>query len=576
MKNIISIFAIIVTLLIMSCAPKEIVITSPKAGDIWEIGSEQEITWEAPQSTEYVKIELWYNGEFDSDIDKTELNDGNYTWKVPELMQAGDYKIKIKDKDNTDLFDVTAETFKITHKRQINIDYPTPYEELQQDTTETIKWNVNGLVKVNNVDIELWKGNSLDSSIATSETNTESYDWTIPAGLTIDNDYKIKIKDSSDNTVADEVPITITEKMPVQFTAPISTTKWDSLGTTTYDIQWSTDQTYTNIDIDFVKVEDDGSETLINNINTGITYSTGSYSWDIEDNTPSNDIYRINMYDGTTLIGKSKKFTIFNSDIKGTWEGRPSGDGFHIEFYETDAVVREDDGQGGYNDLGEGRYSYDRENDMIYGEATKIAPSLIGQGEEGDDPINLPITFEVETDLGPVEITVNSVDTTTSFMLDPTAGDNGEGLVLAFLDQKGTGDTATLIGTWKQTFLMETNITTDLIGGNDTINMDNSQTYIFEETGNALTLEYIEPQEIPEEFQKSSTKAPGDTITETAEWSNIDAVNGTFDVINADTNNERLINGTYKYIVLNGALMISRPENEGETADDPQYIVKTQ
>ncbi len=78
---------------------------------------------------------------------------------------------------------------------------PNGGETWYLETNRTITWasSLGG-----NVKIELFKGGLLDSTIAASTTNDGSYIWTVPAGQTPGNDYKIKITSVENITKSDQ------------------------------------------------------------------------------------------------------------------------------------------------------------------------------------------------------------------------------------------------------------------------------------------------------------------------------------------------------------------------------------
>jgi len=56
---------------------------------------------------------------------------------------------------------------------------------------------------ISNVKIELYKGSTFKSTIASSTSNDGSFSWSIPSSLTAGKDYKIKIIDTSNSYVYD-------------------------------------------------------------------------------------------------------------------------------------------------------------------------------------------------------------------------------------------------------------------------------------------------------------------------------------------------------------------------------------
>ncbi|MFW5800302.1 MAG: Ser-Thr-rich GPI-anchored membrane family protein, partial [Spirochaetota bacterium] len=277
MKKILLSFGVFLLLFSFSlCNPDNgdapLSIISPEASDEWEILGTYEIKWKGIESVEKVDIELWKNTEKMYTLANDKNNDGTYEWKVPEnTIIADDYKIKIISQNDES---VTADSnaFSIVRRRTIKVISPSANDEWEQERNHTIKWESSGNKEISNIDIELWSGSSKHSDIATGINNTGSYDWNLGEDINTGSSYKIKIIDSSDetiNTVSDG--FNIVEKKVISIQSPATGTKWGA--GTTQTIEWTTDE---GVIIDNVNIElwYDGSKS--DNIATNIS-NTGSY-----------------------------------------------------------------------------------------------------------------------------------------------------------------------------------------------------------------------------------------------------------------------------------------------------------
>ncbi|MCP4217293.1 MAG: hypothetical protein GY765_21800 [bacterium] len=72
---------------------------------------------------------------------------------------------------------------------------PNGGENWTAGSTHSVSWTSSGVT--GNVTIALYKGGSLDSSIATTPVSGGVYSWTIPAGTTLGTDYKVRIYNGS-------------------------------------------------------------------------------------------------------------------------------------------------------------------------------------------------------------------------------------------------------------------------------------------------------------------------------------------------------------------------------------------
>ncbi|MCP4147777.1 MAG: hypothetical protein GY757_08495 [bacterium] len=77
----------------------------------------------------------------------------------------------------------------------INITRPTNGVNWSAGTSRTISWTSNDVTGT--VTIALYKGDSLDSTIATADVSSGSYSWAIPPGQPSGSDYKIRIYQGS-------------------------------------------------------------------------------------------------------------------------------------------------------------------------------------------------------------------------------------------------------------------------------------------------------------------------------------------------------------------------------------------
>ena len=83
-----------------------ITITTPSSSTSWYRGSSQNIYWTSTGTISTVKIELYNNNLYVSEINPNTANDGEYYWTVPSSIAESDqYQIKITDTSNSAIFD---------------------------------------------------------------------------------------------------------------------------------------------------------------------------------------------------------------------------------------------------------------------------------------------------------------------------------------------------------------------------------------------------------------------------------------------------------------------------------------
>jgi len=187
-------------------------ITSPNGGEIWEIGTQVDITWNTQNAPEDVDIALYKNGSHEKTITNATANDGEYTWVVDGNLTAGaDYTVRIKnttDTDNRDYSDFTFSIIEGNNTPEITVLGPNGGESWDLGSQVVITWasaNVDGQVKVS-----LHKNGDFYKTIANTTENDGEIIFDVPMDIDPDSDYTVRvrsvdntsIKDFSDNTFA--------------------------------------------------------------------------------------------------------------------------------------------------------------------------------------------------------------------------------------------------------------------------------------------------------------------------------------------------------------------------------------
>ncbi|MCH7973564.1 MAG: hypothetical protein IH949_06710, partial [Bacteroidetes bacterium] len=302
------------TLLILAILPQieafgqTITVTSPNGGESWQPGSFHFITF-TDDITEFIKIDLYKGGVFDSVINDSTRSDGSTNWDIPHGTTPGaDYKIKITSVIDSTLFDFSDADFTIL-EAPIVITSPNGGEDWQVNTRQFITW-VDNIPEIpeNKIKFELWKGGVLDTVLFDAEDPDNSKIWDIAPGTTLGNDYRIKLIYNNDPTVTSmsEADFTISAFVPeVTVTSPNGGESWQA-GSTHFIT--STDNIAEKIKIDLYK----GGvfDTQI----TASTRSDGSKTWNISPGTTPGSDYKIKItsVDSATVFDFSDAdFTIY-------------------------------------------------------------------------------------------------------------------------------------------------------------------------------------------------------------------------------------------------------------------------
>ena len=106
--------------ILCSTCPIYFQITSPSGGEIWEIGSSQEIKWETNSAimdnlaSEQIKIDLYKSNIYFATIADNIENIGLYSWNVANidgLEQATNYKIRISSISEPEKYGESYDSF---------------------------------------------------------------------------------------------------------------------------------------------------------------------------------------------------------------------------------------------------------------------------------------------------------------------------------------------------------------------------------------------------------------------------------------------------------------------------------
>jgi hypothetical protein len=190
-----------------------ITLASPNGGEIWQAGTTYSITWTSDIS-ENVKIELYKGGSLHSTIAASTSNDGSFNWDdMSFTIESGsDYQVKITSISNANTFDFSDGDFTIIGN-EITVTSPNGGETWIIGDPYFITWDDN---IVGNVEILLFKSNTVVLVIDSNDPSDGTKTWTIPATVNPGSDYKIKIASLDESSIFDfsDAEFTITDVVP--------------------------------------------------------------------------------------------------------------------------------------------------------------------------------------------------------------------------------------------------------------------------------------------------------------------------------------------------------------------------
>lgn len=176
-----------------------LIVLSPNGGEVWPVGSTQNITWNSTNVPD-VKIELSTNNgtSWTTVVDSTPSN-GIYSWTVPNTP-SNTCKVKVSDITNPLVYDESDSVFSIIQTAFINVNSPNGGEVWPVGSIHNITWNSTDVLDVK---IELSTNNGASwTTVVDSTPSSGIYGWTVPNSPSIQS--LIKISDINSSSTNDE------------------------------------------------------------------------------------------------------------------------------------------------------------------------------------------------------------------------------------------------------------------------------------------------------------------------------------------------------------------------------------
>ncbi len=271
-------------------------VIAPNGGEQLVIGSSINISWDAIDSREDVKIEYSTNGGTTwAIIAGTAENNGDYEWIVPD-DPSETCLVRVIETDG-DPLDISDAVFAIVQPFSdgITVTAPNGGESWAVDSLQEIKWTGNG--EINNVTIEYSTdtGTTWKTVVQTTE-NDGSFDWTVPDAVSdeclvrvtaYDNDLDPKPTDMSDQLFS-IVPDSAGE---FRVTSPNGGEEWE-VGST-QAITWSGSGDINSLMIEYSPDNGNTWSTIIASVG-----NRGTYDWLIPATVSNECLVRVSANDG--------------------------------------------------------------------------------------------------------------------------------------------------------------------------------------------------------------------------------------------------------------------------------------
>ncbi|MFH0734579.1 MAG: T9SS type A sorting domain-containing protein [bacterium] len=268
-----------------------ITITSPDGGELWRVGTTQNITWSS-SNVANIKIEYSTNNgtNWTTLLATTPANAGTYAWLIPNTITNA-AKVRVSDVLEPTMMDESNSVFTI-YQPTIALTSPNGGENWSAGSQQNITWNSNNIT---NIKIEYTTNSGTDwlTVIANTAASAGSYNWVVPN--TLSALCKVKISDILEPAMNDESNGTFAIYQAVlSVLSPNGGENW-RVGTSK-NITWSSSN-ITNVKIEYTTNNGTNWSTVI----ATTPASSGSYTWAIPNNPSQNCKVRISDALNTTI-----------------------------------------------------------------------------------------------------------------------------------------------------------------------------------------------------------------------------------------------------------------------------------
>jgi len=267
------------------------VLASPNGGEVWNVNSTHNITWATNTIISGGSVFIEYsldNGVTYNTVIASTPNTGSYSWTLPYVPSA-QAKIRISVVGEPLLYDISDATFTILVPTPV-VTAPNGGETWYAGEIRNITW-LSSTFFSNTVNIQY----SLDAgstwvNIATNQTNSGSYAWTLPS-LNSANAL-IKVSNYTNTSVYDVSDALLTLRPWVRIITPNG---GDILGSCTQTtIAFEKAPTHTSFNIEYSV--DNGSNWIALQTNQTYTNTINTYSWTIPNSPTTQALIRITPY----------------------------------------------------------------------------------------------------------------------------------------------------------------------------------------------------------------------------------------------------------------------------------------
>lgn len=197
-----------------------VVLTTPNGGEVWKIGTQQNINYTVSGGVSNVKLEYSTNNGVTWITIINSTNGGQYTWTIPNNA-SNIARVRVSDATNSCNFDISDTIFTILD--HITITSPNGYENLSGCGSHTITWTNGGTSGSYDIEYSSDGGSTWNAIVNNYSTasNNASYSWSVIPNvgtfqglLRVVDANNASMADSSDNVFAVTATVNIVVLSP--------------------------------------------------------------------------------------------------------------------------------------------------------------------------------------------------------------------------------------------------------------------------------------------------------------------------------------------------------------------------
>jgi sarcosine oxidase gamma subunit len=283
-------------------------LTAPNGGEVWVVGSSQNITWTTSGTVANVKLDYSTDGgaSYPNVITASVTNTGSYGWTIPDAIGTT-LRVKVEDVLDIDAKDESDANFKI--KGSVTVTAPNGGELWDVGASQNITWTKTGTIANVKIEFSTDGGTNYPGGgqvIANSfNAGAFSYSWTVPDYIY--TTLRVRLTDVGDATVVDQSNNNFTVRGAFTLTAPNGGEKW-KVGATQV-ISWTTFGTIPNVKLEYSS----NGGTDYSNIAASAA-NTGTYNWTLPNAISTTAKVRVsNAADAGTLDVSNANFKIMGN-----------------------------------------------------------------------------------------------------------------------------------------------------------------------------------------------------------------------------------------------------------------------